>query len=70
MLERSVFHTDKEESHKAHKSGWQIWTFKAMTTVPGYERMEFSACDLEHAERQAKRFVKKHGGEVLKIGRF
>lgn len=66
MLERSCFHTDKE-ALKPHKSGWAFLTFKAKTTVPGYEAMEFKACDLAHAEKQAKAFTRRHGGTVLEI---
>ena len=66
MLERSCFHLDKESS-MPHKNGWTFYTFKAKTTVPGYEAMEFKACDIEHAEKQAKSFVRKHGGTLIEI---
>lgn len=67
MLERTCFHIDEEEPAK-HKSGWSFRAFHAATTIPGYENMEFKACDLEHAEKQAKSFVRKHGGQLISIG--
>ena len=66
MLERSCFHIDREEP-TTHKSGWSFCTFHAKTTVPGYEAMEFKACDLAHAEKQAKAFAKKRGGTLIEI---
>ena len=66
MLERTCFHIDKEAPAK-RKSGWSFSSFHAETTVPGYEKMEFRACDLEHAKKQAKSFVKKHGGQLVSI---
>ena len=67
MLERTCFHIDKEEPAK-HKHGWSVRAFHAKTTIPGYENMEFKACDLEHAEKQAKSFARKHGGQLISIG--
>lgn len=66
MLERSCFYTDKEPP-APRKSGWTFQTYHAKTTVPGYEEMEFKACDMAHAEKQAKSFVRKHGGVVTEI---
>ena len=66
MLERSCFHIDRE-APKTHKNGWSFFTFHAKTTVPGYEAMTFKACDLAHAEKQARAFTKKHGGTVIEI---
>ena len=66
MMERTCFHIDREEPAK-HRSGWAFFTFHARTTVPGYESMEFRACDMAHAEKQARSFAKKNGGLLIEI---
>lgn len=64
MLERSCFHIDAAEPTK-HKSGWSFSSYHFTTNIPGYERMEFKACDYDHALKQARAFARKHNGAVI-----
>ena len=69
MLERSCFHTDREEPRK-HKSGWFFQTFHFEVDGTGeYKpgtRIEIRACDYDHALRQAKSWGRRDGFKVVK----
>ena len=66
MLERSCFHTDREEPKK-HTSGWFFQTFHFK--VEGNPELEngiaIRACDYAHAIKQAKAWGRKDGFVVI-----
>lgn len=54
-----------EIAPKTHKSGWRFMTFHFKTNYKVSPVIEVKACDYDHAIRQAKKWAKRDGFEII-----
>ena len=60
-----------ERAPKTHKSGWEYHSYLLITDQPEWmiPRVSLRAIDMEHAVKQAKRYVKEHNCHIVSVTR-